>query len=344
MESELIGLLKVLRRWLWLIVLIVGGTTGLLFLVTRNADAVYEASATIQITTPDREDIAVFDEFTSTSDRDEIVITLNKFVEVAQYPDVITRTMEELSLEEEYDLEVDTELGADFVFIIVTANVPEVASEIANAHAKNAIQYFGELRVRPLDEALIYFGEQRTLAKEELEEAEKALTDFQLENGIVSIRDELNIGSNVLETLEIAQAEFDFNSLVAGSDDSSSVLPEGVDPELLDELIQAQRDKLTQIAILEPQYNALLEDVNTARDKFDTVAEKYVEADLKKSFASKAFFIQIIKAADVPETSENSFIRTMAFGVVGSFGLSILLAFVLDYIFTGRREEPEPES
>lgn len=350
MIKEFIGIFKILLRWLWLIILITGGMVALLYLSTRTDTPVYEAKTTVEITSPDSENINLFDEFISSNDRDNIAIELNKFLVISQYDEVRQRTKEELGIEEDYGFESDSELGADFAFLTVTASSAELARDIANTHTAKAIEYFGELRVLPLGATISYFEEQLATVEEEIATAEEALLEFQLENDIVSVEDELEIQNQVIEALEIAQAQFSFDLATGEEEGSSDVILEEllqddsenavVTPEEINELLSSYRQDLSQTALLEPEYNELVSNLSRLRSKQSTLSEKYTEAQLKQNFASQAFFVQIFRDASLPSAPKSSTL-VLVFGGVGSLGFSILLAFVLDYIFAYMRKPEE---
>lgn len=334
---EILGFTRILIRWIWLIILIVGGTLAAIYFIDSQGSETYVADVTIQVTTPDREDIAVFDQYSYTSNRDEIINTVNKFIEVAQAGEVYERTLDELGEAHIYSVEAESEFGADLVHLFITADTPELAAQIANIHARQTIEHFGELRGRALDEALVYFASEMEAAKQDIDEAEAALLDFQLEQGIVSITDELNIQNEVLETLEVARAQVQFGSITANinqpptnnTDDSSSTV---------DNLLKERRQNLTEIALLEPRYNLLVTDVINARNKYNIVADKYIETELKKSFAQEVFFIQIIREATPPEEAASGLSRLLLFGGISSFVLAGILVFSFEYLRVSRQQ------
>ena len=73
---ELIDLLRVVRRWLWLIVAVVVVTELALWLGTRSAKPMYAATVSLQISSPQSADVAAYDEYRSISLRDEITTLL----------------------------------------------------------------------------------------------------------------------------------------------------------------------------------------------------------------------------------------------------------------------------
>ncbi|MCI0714050.1 MAG: Wzz/FepE/Etk N-terminal domain-containing protein [Chloroflexi bacterium] len=328
-QIEAVEVLRIIWRRLWLIIIIVGVTLGLLMFRARIADPVYEADVTLMITTPDREDVAVTDEYTFTSDRDLIVTAVNSFVEIAQYDEVKDRTKAVLSVTKDYDVTVDAEIGADLIYVIVTVDEAELAQQIANTHAEQAIQYFGELRARPSTVGLGYFENELAAASQELTDAESAMTVFLTENNIaVSLEDEIALQQEVLEELEIAQVQGQTTG--SESSDELSFVVDG--SRSVAELIRDKRDRLNELILLRPQYNLLKGDVERAQRRYDTLSARMTDTELRGSFAGEALFVQIIKEAEQPESPRNQTTQTLILGFIASLGFGILSAFALDYV------------
>jgi len=333
---EFIGILKVLRRWIWLLIIIVIPTPIFIFVSVKNVPPTYNARVTIEVITPDQEDVAVFYERNYISDRDLVSITLNQFIEVTRLSEVKNRTLTELNIDEDYELNVNSEIGSDFVFINTIASTPELAQIISNTHSKKSIEYFGELRAQPLDKSLIYFQEQVNLAKQELSEAEQSLVDFELNNDIGSVEMELDLHNTLLERSLITQVQHELESIASPVNGSNSS-----DAEIVAETIETYRQNLINIALLEPKYNELLNDIAIAEDKYDRLSTSFAESDLKASFARQAFFIQIIKPASLPQSAVGSVTRPVMFGTFVSFAIAILLIFLLEYVFPSPKEDSE---
>jgi uncharacterized protein involved in exopolysaccharide biosynthesis len=176
---ELIDLLRVMRRWLWLIVAIVVVTELALWFGTRSAESVYAATARLQISTPQREEVAAYDQYRF-NPRDEITVAINNFVELLQSDEVYKRTVSQLSLKGNdavYTVDAVRASDADFVNVTIEARTPDLAADIANTHIGNAIAYYGQLRAQSTKAEQNLFAEQLLGAEKELESAEKALTD-----------------------------------------------------------------------------------------------------------------------------------------------------------------------
>jgi uncharacterized protein involved in exopolysaccharide biosynthesis len=330
-DTELTDLLWVLLRWSWLIVLVVVVSIGSLVYLQQRAVPAYQTQVTLLLSTPDREDVNVTGEYTFTNDRDEITNVSDRFVTIAQYSEVKQRTLQELGLEHDYSVVANARLGADFVTITISADTPELASTIANAHAENAIEYFGEIRALPSTEALEHFDAELQTAFQELGDARQALADFYTANSIIPLEAELESQNSVLERLELLRV----NVLVPIYDPNADFVPSR-NTTTVDNLITEQREEITILAALLPEYRHLQAEVDTAQAIYDTLMSKYTETEMRQSFVRESMFLQIIDPADVPTAPVSSPMRTYILGAVGSLGLGILLAFFLDYLFAKR--------
>lgn len=338
---EVVNILKVMWRWMWLIILIVATTVGLLYWTAKSNIVRYSSEVVLVVSTPDREDVSAMDDYTFTSDRDEITVAINKFVQIAEYPEIRTRTLLELDTVEDYGLQVGSELGADFITLTVSASTPELAAAIANAHAANAIEYFGEIRALPAAQAQGFFEAEIAVAEDNLNTAEAALNDFKMQNNIVSFEQELELQYSVLEQLEVSRAQLGVALATGGQGRAMQTSAGRVDPmpvtqadaASVDSLIEAQRQVVNRFVVLEPQYTALEAAVERARDQYNSLLSLNNDAELRGAFSSQSMFLQVVQPAVVPTMPEDDTISKLILGGLGSLGLAILLAFFLDYVF-----------
>lgn len=336
MEMEFVGVVKTLVRWLWLIILIVAATCVFLFLNPSFSVVDYRAEVTLLFSTPDREDASVFNDYAFTNERDEVTIAINKFIEIAQYPEVRLRTLDELNIDEPYEVVLSSELGADFIYLTVAASTPELSAAIANAHAANAVEYFGEIRAMPSNQSLEYFDTEIAAAEQAVTDAETALNNFRSTNNVVDLELELQLQYDVLQELEISRAEMLVYQVVGGPVSTTQVVQPIVisDAEInsIDLLIDEQRTILANLSALEPQYTALMTDLERAQEHEAYLSAQRLDIETRESFAVEATFIQVIQPASVPSIPEDNTVKTWGLGIAASLGLAILLAFFLDYL------------
>lgn len=122
------------------------------------------------------------------------------------------------------NLDIDTSRDSSVIGISFKGTDPTFTSIIANAFA-NAYQEMSiRLTVEPSQKAAIYFTEQLNVLRDKLETAQKKLSDYQHEKGIVDVDYRLDIETKRLNDLSsqliVAQAEV--MGAVSGASDNSS--------------------------------------------------------------------------------------------------------------------------
>lgn len=334
---ELIDLLRVVRRWLWLIVAIMVVAELALWLGMRSAEPVYAASVRLQISTPQREEVAAYDQNRYVDGRAEITVAINNFMELLPNSEIRQRVISQLGLADEdalYALNVGRVTDADFIKVTVEARTPNLAAEIANTHVDLAIAYYGELRAQSTNAEKALFFEQLQVAEKEFLAAESALADFRTQHGIYSLESQISAQQKLLEQLQL---ERDLRLLDQAATPISTAGSDGpvIDSvSQVDKLIAQRLEELDHYSALAPQYNMLAENVVQARAIYQRLLGKYNEAKLKVNAVQAANFIQVVKPATVPAASESNWPRLALLALAGSLGLGMTLAFLLQYLFS----------
>lgn len=332
---ELIDILRVVRRWLWLIVAIVVVSQLALWLGMRSADPVYTASVRLQISTPQREEVALYDEYRSIGLRDEITVAINNFVELLQSDEVTDRTVSKLGLvgdDAGYELEARSVADADFVDLTVKARTSALAADIANTHAAVAIAYYGELRAQATRAEMELLANQLETAGGVFQASEKTFSEFRNANGIFSLESQLSTQEKLLEQLQLTRDEFVLQA-AASITATEAITATTVDPiSEVDRLIAQRQGELDRFTALVPQYNVLEQKVEQARADYQHLLKKYSEAELKVTAVQAANFIQIIQPAAAPDKPDSDWPMMAVLALVGSLGLGVVLAFLLEYV------------
>ncbi len=341
---ELIALLRVLRRWLWLIITIVSVTELALWLGIRSAEPTYAATVRLQISTPQRGEVEAYDEYRSISMRDEITVAINNFMELVQSDEVYKRTASQLGLDEKdarYTATPQRIRDADFINVTVEARTPNLASEIANAHVGIAIAYYGELRSQTTKAEKDLFAEQLRVAETEFRTAERTLADFRTQSGIYSLESQMSTQQKLLEQLQLERDQRLLEQATLITVNTAKTVPVTATPIIdpvkeVDKLIVQRQKELDQFMILAPQYNVLAQNVEQARAAYQHLLGKYSEAELKVTAVQAANFIQVIKPAYAPVGSESGWPKLAVLALAGSLGLGVVLAFLFQYISSFR--------
>ncbi len=338
---ELINMLRVVRRWLWLIVAMVVVVQLALWLGMRAAGPSYTATLRLQISTPQRGEVALFDEYRSIALRDEITVATNNFIELLLSDEVSERTTSQLSLtgkDADYKIEAKPINDSDFVDVAITARRPDLAAEIANTQVGTAIAYYGELNAQATRAEMALVGEQLQVAENELQSAEKTLSDFRSRNGIFSLESQLATQQKLLEQLQLKRDErlLAANTTVATTAiTTTTVITTTIISPIgeIEQLIAERQQELDRLSSLAPQYNILAQKVEQAGSAYQHLLSKYGEAEVKVTAVQAANFIQVIKPGYAPAEPDSNWPMLAALALIGSLGLGVVLAFLFQYIY-----------
>jgi uncharacterized protein involved in exopolysaccharide biosynthesis len=329
MEMEFINILRVIWHWRSLIISMVIVATVALVVRMRVVDPVYEADVMVQVTTPQIEDVELFERYRYVEVRDQVSVARNNITQVILSEEIYTQTVNKLNLSEEqlpYEIDVAPIRDSDFMTITVTSSDPNLASEIANTHIQAAVAYYGEIRAKPASAEMDLIYAQLQKAEEDYRSAEGKFNEYKSQHQIISLDSEIYILENFLEQLKFERDREIFDRAVAVDLTAADI------SEKLEELITARENELQQLVELEPTYLLLQEQVTQSRDKYQHMKEKHDEAQLKVIAVQAANFIQILSPAKVPPASDPDLLRTLVIPLVGTFGFAILMAFLLEYL------------
>lgn len=166
-----------------------------------------------------------------------------------------------------------------------------------------------------------------------VQNARDALKAFLRLNDMVVLESEIGMLQNQIARLQLDR---DQRLLITDQETRQATLLESVDA-----LIAEREAEIDRLAALEPQYNLLQMTVQQARTRYELVAGKYSEASLKTDALQSADFLQIVSPALPPQNSTSNNKRLIIFGLVGSLGVAVLLAFLLEYL---RNVQPNVDS
>lgn len=325
MDTELGRILKTVWRWSWLIILCVLLAGGATMYSLSNTEPMYEASTALHFSMPDRPDADVVPEYRWSSARDEIRLAISSFSNIAETDTVRNAASMELNLSEldtEYDLAVESSPDADIVNITVAALSPELAADIINTHVRVAQQQFGELRALPANATKADIQAQIQGIRLQLAEANKRFDDFRAENDITYLETEKAFSRDALGLLQAEQTK-----LVA-----ENAIGQAQQVVRIETRINEQRSELERLAAIEPEYNRLASEVAHIKETEELLLDRYRDANFKEAQARKVNFIQILAPATPPTEPASNALQTLIMSIVGSLGLGLVLAFLLDYL------------
>ena len=171
MAKDLSYMFKTLWKWCWLIISIVVVSVVAIGFGAGSAEPVYNAKLRVQLSAPDREDVALLDQYRFASEREEVTLAGNIFIEAAKSFEVYNRTRSLLGLtgsEADYSVSITQIQDADLIEAAVEGENPELIARIVNTHIDVTIERVGELRSLSARQTKNHLGAQLGLADENL--------------------------------------------------------------------------------------------------------------------------------------------------------------------------------
>jgi uncharacterized protein involved in exopolysaccharide biosynthesis len=88
----------IIRRWFWLILLLVVVTIAVIYYLSFTAPPVYQASVTLQVIAQEPEEVALFTPLRGTGTEEQIRAVRGQFVSILESTTIAWRTIGELDL------------------------------------------------------------------------------------------------------------------------------------------------------------------------------------------------------------------------------------------------------
>ena len=181
-NREILKYLHVVRKWWWVIVLLIGSTLGTMLVIFLSAETQYKATVTVQVSAPPPQEVPLYSNLGRQALRDEIEQTQSSIGELLQEGDIAYRVLKDLpdiamtGSELRQKIEVEIPQNSNLMRVSVKASDPEVAALLANAVVETGLAQFAELSARPTSGMRIFIEQQLDLAQAEYETAESELT------------------------------------------------------------------------------------------------------------------------------------------------------------------------
>jgi uncharacterized protein involved in exopolysaccharide biosynthesis len=254
-----------------------------------------------------------------------IASTRADFVYIITTLEVAWQTVEELGLpmmgrELADRVTVEEERGSDFVRVVVTAEDPGLAAEIANTLIEVALRRYGELYAFPNTLTREFISSQLDQVEQELSEAQAEMLKFKIAHGIGALEDAMGTQYTIIRSLILAHDE-----AMAEGDLQKAARYE--------DIINRRRAELENLIQLGGEFGALESRVRQLGDTYNFLLGKETEARLKENEALNLGFIQVLGQALVPEETEPRIsIPAISLGIVVALGLGVIIAFLWEYI------------
>ncbi len=193
-------------------------------------------------------------------------------------------------------LEVEPSQKSSLIQIGYTASDSEFAATVANTFAEAYIQTSIELRAQPAKQSSAWFSSQKEVLRQRLEHAQRVLSDYQQEFGIVSADEKLDLESSKLVDLsrQLVESQAKTNELQSRLDQLAMIRKRGGSYQSLNEvlsnsLIQSLKSDLSRaeskfaelanrIGQNHPQYKQVQAEVSSLRRKLSREVKRVVDS------------------------------------------------------------------
>ena len=206
--SEFLIYLNIIRRRLWLIILLFIVTMSAVFYLSRTAKPVYRASVRLQVVASEPQEVALFSQFKAGATGQQLVDSQTDFIRSMQSGIVAWQTIADLNLGiGAYDLLESQSISTEgaFITLIAEADDPAIAEALATTHVENALKYYRTTRARPSTLIREFISEQLAVEEKRLEEARDSLRQFKLTHTLDSLETEIAAYQDMIRRLHAQQ-------------------------------------------------------------------------------------------------------------------------------------------
>lgn len=162
------------------------------------------------------------------------------------------------------NIDVKPSRESSLIDISYTSSDSQFAANCANAFAEAYIQANIELRAQPAKQSAIWFENQKEILRERLEYAQSVLSNYQLEHGIISLDDSLNLENTKLIDLshQLVNSQANTRKLQSRVDQLAIIVEQGGSYQSLQEVLS------------NPLVQSLKSDLARAESKFAELAKR----------------------------------------------------------------------
>ncbi len=331
--QELLAYVRVLRRRWWLVVITILVTLGTIIFLSYTRPSMYRARVHFMVVRPLVGGVSLY-ELRAPTSREAINYTRSNFLEILQGGVIAWRTVEETGVDMRGDdlqrsATIEESKDSDLITLIVTASDPDEAALLANGMVQAALKYYGEIQAAPAVNSRQFIQQQLNIASDELRQAQRDLTQFQIENNIGMLDTEITSQQSLLRSLQLqrdqAEAEGQLDRVAA-----------------YERLIAQHERELQRLVSLNTQYVMLKAEVGRAQSVYNLLLDKLTEATLKENEILNTNFIQVVEPASPPRRPMAPLSpKILVVGAIAAVALGIALAFLLEYVETLRLELEE---
>lgn len=323
---EIADYFRIIRKWWWVIALLVGATVGTMLAIALLSKEQYQATVTLQVSAPAPQEVPLYSQFGREALRDEIEQTrssLNEFLLEGDAPYQVVEVLPEISMggsELRARTTVDLPETSQLVLVRVRASDPETAALLANTLVEVGLEQYGQLLARPTANTRQFIERELEVALEDLRAAEAEFAQFQINNQIGDLSKAVNAQYELIRALQL---QGDLARAEGGIARAQAI----------EEIVLRREAELQNIIALSSQYTELVDRADRARDAYNFLIDRRSEARIKENQILDLGSIQIITPARPPRRPVNAIEgKLVVLGAVASILMGVLLAFLLEYL------------
>jgi len=257
----------ILRRWLWLILLLAAATVAVIFYRGSSAPPVYQASVTLQVIAQEPEEVALFTPLRGAGTDEQIRAVRDEFSAILQSTNIARQTIAKLDLSlSAQDLleDVTVRQEDDFVTVMARAVGPQAAEALAATLVDTALAYYRQVRALPVEITEQFISAQLAASREEMAAAEDTFLKFKLQYNLASVPRETSALQDAIRALsqrrDEARVELE-RSLALAAEMAREAAEAASLAEEAEVEVQAAREDLAAAQEAVAQEAAALEDV-----------------------------------------------------------------------------------
>ena len=210
MENTNVGrYLQILRRRLWLILLLFAVTMTVILVTSLTAKPIYQSAVRLQVIPVETEQVALYSSMQSAAD-DEVELINYQFDQLVRSTKIAWRTITQVGVEmdarELLDM-LSTIQEYGFITVVAGAYTPEDAEAIVTAQVQNALDSYRTDQSRPAVVTGEFINEQLAVAEQDLAAARAELLRFKVGHALDSLSREINSYQDIVRSLRIRQSD-----------------------------------------------------------------------------------------------------------------------------------------
>lgn len=205
-SADIVVYFNVIWKRLWLTILLVVVTVGVILSISYTAKPVYRATVRLQVLATDRSDVSLFSTARSSVTADEIGQAQNDFIRALTSGFVAWQTIADLNLDiGAVDLldGLNAAIEGDFIVVVVESDDPGRAEAIATSQVNNALEYYRQVRATPSRVLRDFVSGMLAIEKQNVLKAEADILAFKQKYNLDSIKQESESVQNMIRNLKL---------------------------------------------------------------------------------------------------------------------------------------------